>query len=133
MFEKFNFTSRQIKNYYNSALRDYKISLESEIPEVIFRFCYDSLLKFAIALCAQNGLRVKAHKGHHVELLKKMSDILKDEDVLLWGSEMRSKRNLDLYGGGVLISHKDAKEYLIWMKQVLDKVEIYFAKTDKLF
>jgi hypothetical protein len=45
MFEKFNFSKRQIKKYYQSAIRDLKIASNSKIPEVIFRFFYDALVK----------------------------------------------------------------------------------------
>jgi hypothetical protein len=70
MFEKFHFSKRQIRKYYQSAIRDLKIASNSKIPEVIFRFSYDALVKLAIAVCAKNGLRVKARKGHHIELIK---------------------------------------------------------------
>lgn len=132
MFEKFKFTNRQIKNYYNSSLRDYKIASESQVPEVVFKFCYDALLKLAIAVCAKNNLRVKSRKGHHIELLKKFSEIIKDEDIIVIGNEMRSKRNMDLYSGGVLISDKESQEYLGWVKDIFEKVDFYFTKTNKM-
>ncbi|MCK4553450.1 hypothetical protein KAU19_00615 [Candidatus Parcubacteria bacterium] len=86
-----------MKNYYNSAIRDLKIALASNVPEVIFKFCYDSLIKLAIVVCARNNLRVKSRQGHHIELLKKLSEILGNEDINIIGNEMRSKRNFDLY------------------------------------
>jgi len=126
MFEKFNFSQRQIKRYYLAALRDLKIALNSEISEVIFRFSYDALIKLAIAVCARNKLRVKARKGHHIELIKKLSSYLKDLEIEVLANEMRSKRNRDLYEGGVLISEKEAKEYLEWVKKIFQKAEALF-------
>ena len=133
MFEKFNFTEAQIKRYYNSALRDFKIALDSRIEEVVFKFCYDSLLKLAIAICAKNNLRIKSRQGHHIELLKKLSDILKNKDINAIGNEMRTKRNFDLYSGGVIISKKEAKEYLKWMREIFEQVNYYLSKTKKMF
>ena len=133
MFEKFNFTEAQIKRYYNSALRDFKIALDSRIEEVVFKFCYDSLLKLAIAICAKNNLRIKSRQGHHIELLKKLSDILKNEDINAIGNEMRTKRNFDLYSGGVIVSKKEAKEYLKWMREIFKQANYYLTKTKKMF
>lgn len=123
MFEKFNFSKNQIRRYHQSALRDLKIASTSRVPEVTFRFCYDALLKLAIAVCAKNGLRVKARKGHHIELIKKLSFYLKDSEIEILANEMRAKRNWDLYGGGVLISEKEAKDYLRWINKIFQKIE----------
>ncbi|GMX57962.1 MAG TPA: hypothetical protein PKK37_04895 [Candidatus Pacearchaeota archaeon] len=126
MFEKFKFTAGQIGNYCRSAERDLAIARKSQIPEVIFRFAYDALLKLAIAACAQSGLRAKSRQGHHIELIRKLAEFLDDEDVEILGNQMRSKRNWDLYGGGTIISAKEAKEYFDWVVKV-------FAKAQKLF
>lgn len=126
MFEKFTFSQKQIDRYYESALRDFKIAKNSDISEVSFRFCYDCLLKLAIAICAENGLRVKARRGHHIELIQKLSFYLNDSEVKIMANEMRSKRNWDLYGGGVLISDKEVKSYIDWIEQIIEKVELYF-------
>ena len=132
MFEKFAFTARQIDQYYKSASRDLKIAQTSDIPEVIFKFSYDALLKLAIAVCAKNNLRVKSRQGHHIELINKLSEIIKDEDVKIIGQEMRSKRNWDLYGGGALISKKEADEFLIWAKKIFKTADVYLYKKVKL-
>ena len=126
MFEHFKFTRQQVEKYYKSAVRDFKIAAASGITEVAFRFCYDALLKLAIAVCAKKGLRVKSRRGHHVELINKLAFFLKDNEIELLANEMRSKRNWDLYGGGVIISQKEASEYLKWTKSI-------FQKTDKIF
>lgn len=125
MFEKFKFSARQVRIYLNSALRDFKIAAGSDIPEVTFRFCYDCLLKLAITVCAQNGLRAKSHKGHHFELITKFSELLNDNDISVIGNQMRSKRNKDLYSGGAVISKKEAGEYIEWIHGIINTVETY--------
>lgn len=118
MFEKFSFSVRQIKKYHQTAIKDLRIAKNTNDADVKFRFSYDALLKLSIAICAKNGLRVKARKGHHIELLRKLSTILKDKDINIIGDEMRSKRNFDLYSGGILISKKEAKEYYKWTENI---------------
>ena len=112
-------------------MRDFKIASEARVPEVIFRFCYDTLLKAAIAVCAKNGLRVKARKGHHYELINRLAEFIGDDDVNAIGNEMRSKRNWDLYGGGFGVSKKEAREYLRWTKAVVEKVEKYLRNDNQ--
>jgi len=133
MFEKFNFSPRQINNYFTAALRDFKIASDSAVPEVIFKFSYDSLIKLAIAVCAKNSLRVKARVGHHIELLGKLSEFIGLEDVESIGNKMRKKRNMDLYEGGILISEKEAGEYRNWLKAVFSKAETYLLGVNKLW
>ena len=128
MFEKFSFSLKQIQKYYQAAVRDFKIAQEAKIPEVTFRFCYDALLKLAITVCAENDLRVKAHKGHHFELIQKLSFYLTDKEIEVLGNEMRSKRNWDLYDGGVLISVKETLGYVEWVGQIFKKAEKYFNR-----
>lgn len=132
MFEKFIFSKGQVDKYYSSALRDLKISRRAEDTEVNFRFCYDALLKLAIAVCAKNNLRVKARQGHHVKLIDKLAEILRNKDIKIIGQEMRSKRNWDLYGGGVLISKKEAGEYLKWTNEIFKQVDDYLYKNKLL-
>jgi len=126
MFEKFNFTARQIDKYFNSAKRDLSIAKSDVIAEVSFRFAYDSLLKLAIAVCASNNLRVKARQGHHTELIAKLARLLDDSDIEVIANEMRSKRNWDLYGGGAMISDKETKEYLRWIENIFFKAKSIF-------
>lgn len=133
MFEKFRFSRRQIEKYYNSALRDLKIAATADVSEVRFRFCYDAILKLAIAMAAEKGLRVKSRRGHHIELIKKLSFFLKDPEIEILADEMRSKRNWDLYGGGVVVSQKEAKEYLEWTKKIFSKADLLkYRKQNRL-
>jgi hypothetical protein len=133
MFEKRKFTDRQIDKYFKGALRDFKIASDSDIPEVIFKFSYDSLLKIAISVCAKNGLRVKSKTGHHIELLKKLSEYFKNEDIFIMSDEMRKKRNFDLYSGGVLISEKEALDYFKRLRKIIIQAEDYLSESFSLF
>jgi hypothetical protein len=114
-------------------MKDYRIASRSDIPEVTFKFCYDALLKLAIAVCARNNLRVKARQGHHIELIQKMADLLGSKDIKIMGDEMRAKRNLDIYGGGVLISEKEVEEYLKWLKNIVTVAEDHLFGNKKIF
>lgn len=132
MFEKFVFTLNQIDKYYQSAKRDFNIAKSSNVNEVSFRFAYDSLLKLAIAVCAYHGLRVKANRGHHAELINKLSDLLSDSDIAVIANEMRSKRNWDLYGGGAIISEKEISEYVKWIEDVFKQVDKFISSSKLL-
>ena len=133
MFVNYKFTGNQIKNYFNAAARNFKIAADSAVPEVIFKFSYDALIKLAISICAKNGLRVKSRVGHHIELLEKMAQFLGERAIFKQGDEMRKKRNQDLYGEGVLISEKEAGEYRDWLKNIFIKAEAYLSVNSKLF
>lgn len=133
MFKKQEFTDRQIGNYFKSAIKDFKIADDSNVPEIVFKFSYDSLLKIAIAICAKNNLRVKSRVGHHIDLVKKLSEYLNEADIFAMGNEMRKKRNFDLYSGGVLISKKEAANYKEWLKKIILQAEEYLNKEQKLF
>lgn len=132
MFEKFVFSDGQVEKYYKSAIRDFKIAREAKETEVNFRFCYDALLKLAIAVCAKNNLRVKSRQGHHIKLIDKLAEILENNDINIIGQEMRSKRNWDLYGGGIIISQKESAEYLEWTANIFTQADIYLHKHGRL-
>lgn len=125
MFEKFNFTKQQIEKYWDKAVRDFRLAGSAEEIEVIFVFTYEAMLKIAITVCAHNDLRVKARRGHHIELIDKMAEILKDEKIKQIGNEIRMKRNLGLYSGGDTVSRKEADFYCKFVKQVLIKADSY--------
>jgi hypothetical protein len=132
MFEKFSFTKKQIERHYRSALKDFGIARKSDIPDVMFRFSYDSIIKLAIAVCADHNLRIKARMGHHIELISKLSEIFDNKEIMVFANDMRTKRNKDLYGDGVFISKEIAKDYLKWVKSVFEIADDYFQKGNKL-
>ena len=132
-FQKRKFESRIIKRYFNNALKDFKIASKDRFPEVVFDFSYKALIKIGITLIAFQGYKSKSTTGHHVKIIEKLSQILKDENIKIIGDKMRKKRNLDLYTDGIIISQKETKEYLKFIKEVINKMEKYLKSQDSLF
>lgn len=131
MFEEFVFTIKQIEKYFESAVKDFNTAKKGD-SDVSFVFCYNCLLKLAIVVCAKNNLRIKARRGHHIALIEEMAKFLKDKEIEIIAQEMRSKRNRDLYDGGILISQKDTEMYLKFIADLVKKIEKYLD-FNKLF
>ena len=125
MFELFSFAPEQVKKYFEASLHDFQVAEQNNQPDVIFMFSYNGLIKLAITICAKNNLRVKSEQGHHIELIKKLADYLNDESVAMVGNEMRKKRNRDLYEGGIIITEKQAQEYLDWVRTIFNLAKKY--------
>ena len=123
-FQKLLFKEEQIEQFSKSALHDLKIAQDSDVPDVIFKFSYDVLIKLGIVLIAKKGYKVRSMTGHHVKILEKLSQLLKDEDILVLGNKMRQERNINLYDGGFFVGEKDSLEYLKFVKSVFKKAEI---------
>jgi len=123
-FQKLAFKEEQIAQFLKSALHDLEIAGRSDIPDVIFKFSYDALIKLGIALISGKGYKIRSTAGHHVKILEKLSQILKDEDVLVFGNKMRQERNLNLYDGGFFVMEKDSREYLSFVKGLFKKAEL---------
>ena len=124
-FEKFAFTKEQIKKYFSSAKESLKIAENTDIPEVIFKFSYDALIKVGLALIASKRYRIKSREGHHIKILESLSKILDDSDIGTIGNRMRKQRNMDLYEGGITVEEKENKEYRQFVKEVFKKIEKY--------
>ncbi len=99
-FKKLSFNGGQIKNFINSSLHDLEIAESSKIQDVIFKFSYEALIKLGIALIAEKGYKTRSVPGHHIKILEKLSDILRDEDIVVLGNKMRQERNMNFYDGG---------------------------------
>ncbi len=123
-FQKLSFKEEQIEQFLKSALHDLKIAEMSDIPDVIFKFSYDALVKLGIALIAKRGYKIRSTTGHHSKMLEKLSRILKDEDILVLGNKMRQERNSNLYEGGFFVGEKDSREYLDFVKSLFKKAEV---------
>jgi hypothetical protein len=123
-FQKLAFKEEQIDQFLKSGLHDLKIAEESDISDVIFKFSYDALIKLGIALIAKKGHKVRSTAGHHVKILEKLSQLLKDEDILVLGNKMRQERNVNLYDGGFFVGEKDSLEYLEFVKSTFKKAGI---------
>jgi len=132
-FEKRKFEKKAIDKYFDGAIRDFKIAVDSRHPEVIFKFSYDSLIKTGLTLIAFYGYRVKSRQGHHIKILEKLSQILDNKDIEIMGNAMRKKRNLDLYDGGAIISEKEAEEYLNFIKNIIKDAEKFLKSQESLF
>lgn len=122
-FKKMNFDAEQVMKYNKSAEHNLRIAESTDIPEVIFKFSYDALIKIGVTLIAFKGFKIKSRLGHHVKILETLSEILDDKDVEIVGNAMRMKRNLDLYGEEAIIGKKEAKEYLSFIKGVFNKAK----------
>ena len=122
-FQKLAFKEEQIKQFLNSALHDLKIAEESKVSDVVFKFSYDALIKLGITLIAKEGYKIRSTTGHHVKILEKLSHILKEEDILVFGNKMRQERNFNLYDGRFFVGEKDSREYLDFVKIIFKKVE----------
>ncbi len=128
-FQPFKFTNKILKDYFENAMRDLKIAREDKFEEVKFVYSYNALIKTGIVLIGKIGkVKVRSVPGHHLKILEKMSEILKDEDVFTVGNSMRKKRNLDFYSGGEVISEKEAREYLEFVEKLIAKVKQIFFK-----
>jgi hypothetical protein len=123
-FQKLTFKDEQIEQFLKSALHDLKIAEESDIPDFIFKFSYDALIKLGIALIAKEGNKIRSTTGHHVKILEKLSQLLKNEDILVLGNKMRQERNVNLYDGGFFVGEKDSLEYLKFVKRAFRKSKI---------
>src|SRR3989338_2141061 len=123
-FQKLAFKEEQIEQFLKSALHDLEIAETSDIPDVIFKFSYDALVKLGIALIAKKGYKIRSTTGHHVKILEKLSQILKEENILVLGNKMRQERNVNLYDGGFFVGEKDSREYLNFVKSVFKKADI---------
>jgi len=131
-FQKKKFENKTISKYFRNATKDLGIAVRNKEPEVTFNFSYSALVKIGIVLISVCGYRVKSRVGHHIKILEKLSQILKDENIEIIGDRMRKKRNLDLYEGGIIISQKEAKDYLDFTKRIIKKAEEYLKNQKSL-
>lgn len=123
------FTAGQSRKFLRNALRDLKIAKEDRIPEVRFTYAYQALIKAGIALLAKKeSLKVRSAPGHHIATLSKMSEILEDDTVNIVGNRMRVKRNKDLYGGGDVVTRKEAEECLEFVENMIKKIGEVFKR-----
>jgi len=122
-FRKFEFTKEQIKKNLNNAVKDLTIAKKVKILEVKFIYAYTSLIKAGLTLLSYYQMKVKSMPGHHIKIIEKLAQILKDNDIEDIGNIMRSKRNLDFYAGGIEVTEKECREYINFVEEVLTKVK----------
>jgi len=129
-FKKMDFSQNQIEEYFNSAIKDMKIAEKYDDPEVRFEFVFKSLIKFGITLIASYGYKVNSRKGHHQKILEKMSEILDNNDILVSSEVIRKTRNTEFYDGGTIITEKQSKEYLSFLKEVYNLSKSLLSSKD---
>lgn len=91
--------------------------------EVKFNYAYTALIKGGVALLSLHGFKIRSIPGHHVKILEKMGEILKDDSVAAIGNVMRSKRNVDLYAGGIEVTEKECREYIEFVDKILHNIK----------
>jgi NAD(P)-dependent dehydrogenase (short-subunit alcohol dehydrogenase family) len=72
----------------------------------------------------KKGYKVRSAAGHHIKILEKLSQLLKDEGIVVLGNKMRQERNVNLYEGGFFVAGKDAFEYLEFVKNTFKKAGV---------
>ena len=133
-FQKQAFDNKTVKRYYQNALKDFFVANKHrQEPDIAFAFCYRALLKICLSLVSFSGHRVKSRQGHHIKLLEKGTEILKNKNIIIIGDKMRKKRNLDLYSGGFLVSTKESDEYLEFVGHVIKEAQQYLKSQNTLF
>jgi len=130
-FTRFSFTQQQIKKNLTNALRDFDIAKKDSIVEVKFNYSYNALIKAGIALLSYYQVKIKSVPGHHVKIIEKMAEILKDEMIDDVGNVMRSKRNIDFYGGGIEITEKECNEYMRFVEGILKRIKDIITSRTK--
>lgn len=125
MFEQFNYSTEQIRKYFQTAVNDLRLAKSTNEPELVFYACYSLLIKTAMAVCAKNSLRVKSRAEHHMELINKLAEYIPDLEIEVVADKMRVKRNRNLYNGGTVNSIKEADFYLSFCKELIRKTESY--------
>ena len=129
-FQEFSFPEKEVSRFLENANRDLKIARMDKFAEVRFSYAYQALIKAGIALIAVHKKKLRSMPGHHLKVLEKMSELLKDPGVFVMGNAMRMKRNTDLYSGGEFISEKEAEDYCVFVAGVLAKVSTLIKSHD---
>ncbi|MBL7157064.1 MAG: hypothetical protein ISS92_02750 [Candidatus Omnitrophica bacterium] len=122
-FKRFDFSKEQIEKNLQNAFKDFDIAVKDNILEVKFNYAYTSLIKAGITLLSFYKLKIKSVPGHHIKIIDKMSDILKNDTINEIGNAMRSKRNLDFYSGGIEVTEKECHEYIAFVKKALKDIQ----------
>lgn len=127
-FVKFKFTKNQIEKNLNNALKDLDIAKKDKILEVKFNYTYTALIKAGPTLLNFYHVKIKSVLGHHIKIIEKMAEILKDNAISDIGNIMHSKRNLDFYNGGIEVTEKECSEYIKFVEKILIKVKDILMK-----
>lgn len=77
-----------------------------------------TLIKIGIYLIAKEGYRIRSRPGHHQMIIEELSEILKNEDVILIGDKMRRSRNMDFYSADGMITETEASKDLEFVEKI---------------
>ena len=119
-FQKITYTPQQIKKYMDNAKRDLDMASEIKENEVVFMFCYNSIIKLGIAIIAEKGYKVRSIPGHHYHILNTLEELTGLSNEIKHIQRVRNKRNIDLYEGGATFTEKEAKELLKITKKIFN-------------
>jgi len=122
-FSHFNFDNEQVKRNLENALKDLEIAKIDKILDVKFNYVYSALLKSGIALLSYYKVKIKSVPGHHVKIIEKLAEVLKDNMIADVGNAMRSKRNIGMYSGGIEITEKECQEYIDFVDKIISQVK----------
>jgi uncharacterized protein (UPF0332 family) len=122
-FSHIKFSGSEVKRHFENALKDLNIAETDEILDVKFNYAFSALIKAGIALLSHHQVKTKSVPGHHVKIIEKLAEILKDDSINDIGNAMRSKRNIDMYSGGIEITEKECQEYIDFIKRVVSRVK----------
>lgn len=123
-FSKHDFSKAQIEKNLSNAVKDLNIAKKDSILDVKFNYAYSALLKAGITLLSQQQFKIKSAPGHHIKIIETLAEILQDERIADIGNAMRSKRNLDMYSGGIDVTEKECKEYIDFVDKVIAQVKV---------
>ena len=122
-FSHFDFGNAQVVKHFENALKDLKIAEMDKIPDVKFNYAYSALIKSGIALLSHQQIKVKSVPGHHIKIIEKLAETLKDDTINDIGNAMRSKRNIGMYSGGIEVTEKECQEYIDFVEKIISKVK----------
>lgn len=129
-FKRFKFSEGQIKKYSKNARSDLEIAKKDSFLDVKFNYAYTALIKAGVALLSAYQTKVRSVPGHHIKLIEKVSQILKDESISDIANVMRSKRNLGLYAGGMEVTEKECREYIKFAEETIKKIDLVIKKLE---
>ncbi|MBX7149245.1 hypothetical protein K1X76_09160 [bacterium] len=126
-FKPVNIDKKQIALFYKLALEKLGVAqdLASKNPDIAYEILYESALQACLALLHAHGLRPRAQPGHHIAIIEKSKELLKqevDDDFFEVMQLMRKTRNTMLYDAVLPVSHDEFKEMRAQVKIFLELI-----------
>jgi len=121
-FQSFNFTKNQVRKNLDNAIKDLGIAKKDQILEVKFSYAYSALIKAGLTLLSHFNKKIKSVPGHHVKIIEVLAWALNDDSINDIGNAMRTKRNLDMYSGGIEITEKECRTYIDFVINIINLI-----------